>query len=293
MFPYPAASNVAGNVRGMEYPGIVFCSWKAFRSQLFFVITHEFGHNWYPMVVGSNERKYAWMDEGFNTFINIYSGQNFNKGEYNKPEQPDPVIGFMKRDTSAIMTFEDAMSNREIGMLCYYKPAFALYMLREYIVGPKRFDFAFRNYTSRWAFKHPTPKDFFRSMNDGVGEDLTWFWKEWFYKGATLDQAVSDVKNSAADSVQGTKGAEITVRNLRQMVMPVIIEVKESNGQSGRVTLPAEVWQQSGKWTFHYNSTSTIQSVVIDPDNVMPDMDRTNNTWPAKPITKDAAAGSK
>ncbi len=292
-FPYPVASNVAGNVRGMEYPGIVFCSWKSIKSQLFFVITHEFGHNWYPMLVGSNERKYAWMDEGFNTFINIYSGQNFNKGEYNKPETVDPIINFMKRDTSAIMTVEDAMSTREIGMLCYYKPAFALYMLREYIVGPKRFDYAFRNYTSLWAFKHPTPKDFFRSMNDGVGEDLTWFWKEWFYKGYTLDQSVSDVKYAGGDTTQGSKGVDITVKNLRQMVMPVIVEVKESNGQSGRVTLPAEIWQAGAKWTFHYASTSPIVSVTIDPDNVMPDMDRTNNAWPAKTATKDAAAGSK
>ena len=199
----------------------------------------------------------------------------------------------MKRDTSAVMTVEDAMSTREIGMLCYYKPAFALYMLREYIVGPKRFDYAFRNYTSRWAFKHPTPKDFFRSMNDGVGEDLTWFWKEWFYKGYTLDQSVSDVKYAGGDTAQGSKGVDITVKNLRQMVMPVIVEVKESNGQSGRVTLPAEIWQAGAKWTFHYASTSPVVSVTIDPDNVMPDMDRTNNAWPVKTVSKDAAAGSK
>ena len=293
VFPYPAASNVAGNVRGMEYPGIVFCSLKATKSQLFFVTTHEFGHNWFPMVVGSNERKYAWMDEGFNTFINIYSGQNFNKGEYNKPELPDPMIGFMKRDsTSVVMTYEDAMDTRRIGMLCYYKPAFALFMLREYILGHDRFDYAFRNYVSRWAFKHPTPKDFFRSMDDGAGDDLTWFWKEWFYKPSTLDQAVTDVKYTAPDSTGGSKGAEITVKNLRQMVMPMIIEVKETNGHSGRVTLPVEVWQHTGKWTFHYNSTSTIQSVVVDPDNVMPDMDRSNNTWPvavkAPTETKDS-----
>lgn len=279
-YPYPVASNVAGNVRGMEYPGIVFCSWKSFKSNLFFVITHEFGHNWYPMLVGSNERKYAWMDEGFNTFINIYSGQNFNKGEYNKPETPNPVVGFMKRDTTAVMTIEDGMENREIGMLCYYKPAFALYMLREYIVGHERFDYAFRNYTSRWAFKHPTPKDFFRSMNDGVGDNLNWFWKEWFFTGATLDQAVTDIKYSGGDTAQGSKGVDITVKNLRQMVMPVIVEVKETNGHSSRVTLPAEIWQQTAKWTFHYASTSLIQSITIDPDKVMPDMDRSNNTWP-------------
>jgi hypothetical protein len=293
VFPYPAASNVAGHVNGMEYPGIVFCSWKAKMSGLFFVTTHEFGHNWFPMVVGSNERKYAWMDEGFNTFINIYSGQYFNKGEYNKPELPDPVIGFMKRDSNVVMTYEDAMPARDIGMLCYYKPAYALYMLRENIVGPKRFDYAFRNYVNRWAFKHPTPKDFFRSMNEGTGEDLNWFWKEWIYKPWTLDQAVTNVKNSKADSVNGTKGIDITVKNNRQMVMPVIIEVKESNGHTGRVTLPVEIWQHIGTWTFHYASTSAVSSVTIDPDNIMPDMDRSNNTWSAPDANQSKTAPTK
>jgi hypothetical protein len=281
VFPWPCASNVAGNVHGMEYPGIVFCGWKSKMSQLFFVTTHEFGHNWFPMLVGSNERKYAWMDEGFNTFINIYSGQNFNKGEYNKPQTPDQLIGFSKRDSNVVMTYEDCMPQRDIGMLCYFKPGEALYLLREYVVGHDRFDYAFRSYINRWAFKHPTPKDFFRSMNEGTGEDLNWFWKEWIYKSWQLDQSVSDVKYSAGDTVNGTKGAEITIKNNKQMVMPVIIEVKESNGHTGRVTLPAEIWQALGVWKFHYNSTSTITSVTIDPDKVMPDADRSNNTWPA------------
>ena len=282
VYPYPVASNIAGNVHGMEYPGIVFCDMKRKKGQLFNVITHEFGHNWFPMVVGSNERKYAWMDEGFNTFINIYSGKYFNNAEYDKPQVVDPIVGFMKRDSNVVMTYEDAMPTRDIGMLCYYKPGYGLYLLREYIIGPKRFDYAFRNYVSLWAFKHPTPKDFFRCMDNGAGEDLNWFWKEWIYKSSTLDQAVTDVKYSAPDSTGGSKGAEISIKNNRQMVMPVIIEVKESNGRTGRVTLPVEIWQHTGKWTFHYNSTSTITSIVIDPDKVMPDMDRTNNSWPAQ-----------
>ncbi|MGP8215402.1 MAG: M1 family metallopeptidase [Bacteroidia bacterium] len=281
VFPYPAASNVAGNVRGMEYPGIVFCSMKMKKSMLFFVITHEFGHNWFPMTVGSNERKYAWMDEGFNTFINVFSQNNFNNGEYKQKQTPDRVISFMHRDSNVIMTYADAMPVRDINMLAYFKPAYGLYLLKKYIIGEKRFDYAFRNYINRWAFKHPTPKDFFRSMNDGMGEDLNWFWKEWFYKSYTLDQAVTGVSYTAGDTT-GSRGVEITVKNNRQMVMPVIMEVKESNGHTGRVTLPVEIWQNTGEWTFHYNSASKIQSVTIDPDNVMPDMDRSNNTWPVK-----------
>ena len=277
VFPYPVASNVAGNVRGMEYPGIVFCGMKSKQSDLFFVITHEFGHNWFPMRVGSNERKYAWMDEGFNTFINIYSGNYFNNGEYKKPQDPKTVVGFMHRSSDVIMMFPDAINARELGMLAYFKPAYGLYMLREFVVGQQRFDYAFRTYINRWAFKHPRPEDFFRSMNDALGEDLNWFWKEWFYKNWSLDQEVVDVSYPNADPA---KGADITVGNNKQMVMPVVVEITETNGNKSRVNLPVEIWQRVSKWTFHYNSTSIIKSVVIDPDGHMPDIAPENNSWP-------------
>ncbi|HTB07172.1 MAG TPA: M1 family metallopeptidase [Bacteroidia bacterium] len=283
VFPWPVASNIAGRVNGMEYPGIIFCSWKAQTSRLFFVTTHEIGHNWFPMTVGSNERKYAWMDEGFNTFINIYSGLYFNKGEYGsvRDEAPRHLVGYMVRNEAngdPIMTFPDCIDARQLGTLAYDKPAVGLYILREYVLGHDRFDRAFNNYISRWAFKHPTPEDFFRSMNDASGEDLNWFWKGWFYKNWTLDQAVNDVSYPDADP---TKGVNITISNNKQLVMPVTLEIKETNGHIGRVTLPVEIWQRGGKWTFHYASTSMIKSVVIDPDMMLPDVNADNNTWPA------------
>jgi hypothetical protein len=277
VFPYPVASNVAGDVRGMEYPGIVFCGVHAKRSQLFYVTTHEFGHNWFPMVVGSNERKYAWMDEGFNTFINIFSGMHFNNGEYAKEELPRQITSFMQRSNiQTIMTYPDCIHARDLGMLAYNKPAVGLYMLRETVLGEQRFDYAFRTYINRWAFKHPTPLDFFRTMNDAAGEDLNWFWKEWFYNNWTLDQAVEDVKYVNSDPIEGV---DITISNNNAMVMPAVIEIKEANGNTGRVNLPVEVWQRGGKWTFHYNSTGMIKSVVIDPDNQLPDVNPDNNIW--------------
>ena len=147
------------------------------------------------------------------------------------------------------------------------------------VLGEKRFDYAFRTYIDRWAYKHPTPQDFFRTMNDATGEDLGWFWNEWFYQDWTLDQAVTGVNYTNSDPAQG---ADITISNNDQMVMPVDIEVTETNGHTGRVHLPVEVWQRSGTWTFHYASTSKIKSVVIDPDNHMPDENRDNNQWPLK-----------
>ncbi len=277
VYPYPSASNVAGRVNGMEYPGIIFCNLRAKQGGLFGVTTHEIGHNWFPMIVGSNERKFAWMDEGFNTFINIYSRENFNGGEYKGDKSVKKMADLMSHaNGKPIMTYPDVIDGKELGNYAYFKPATGLQILREVIVGPERFDYAFREYVKRWAFKHPLPQDFFKSMNDALGEDLNWFWKEWFYENWKLDQAIEDVKYVNSDPKQGV---DITISNKEQMVMPVEIEIIETGGKTGLVTLPVEIWQRNGKWTFHYNSTDMIQSVIIDPDNKLPDVNVSNNTW--------------
>jgi len=276
-YPYPVAVNVAGVVNGMEYPGIVFCNWHSSNARLWGVTTHEIGHTWFPMIVGSDEREYAWMDEGFNTFINIYSSKYFNNGEYQYIEHPEFLAKAMTRvGKQPILTYPDNYLVANWGLESYFKPAIGLYILRNYILDSTRFDYAFRTYIRRWAYKHPTPKDFFRTVNDAAGEDLNWFWKEWFYKDWTLDQAVKDVKYIAD---KPGNGALITIMNLQKMVMPVTVEVKESNGHTGRVNLPVEIWQRSGEWTFQYDSKSLIDSVIIDPDKMLPDINRENNIW--------------
>ena len=113
-------------------------------------------------------------------------------------------------------------------------------------------------------------------MNNGTGEDLNWFWNEWFMKNWKLDQAVKNVSYISNDPA---KGSLITIQNLDKMVMPVTVEVKESDGKSGRVHLPVEIWQQTGTWQFKYNSETTIESVTIDPDQTLPDVDLSNNVW--------------
>lgn len=279
-FSYPVATNVAGIVGGMEYPGIVFCDHKDKRESLWGVTDHEFGHNWFPMIVGSNERKFPWMDEGFNTFINTLSTANFNNGEYNRQRGTmHDIAPALFSPAEPVMTIPDVQQPRALGILAYYKPGMGLKLLRESILGPERFDFAFKNYVSRWAFKHPTPYDFFRSIEDGAGEDLGWFWRGFFYETWKLDQGVKDVKY-----VDGAteKGALIAVENLEKLAMPVTVEVTETNGKKGRVTLPVEVWQRGGTWTFRYNSTSALKTVVIDPDKKLPDINGKNNTWRAE-----------
>ncbi len=290
VYPYPAAINVAGPVGGMEYPAIVFCWWKMTGKTLWAVTAHELGHNWFPMIVGSNERQNAWMDEGFNTFIDIYASDDFNHGEYAPkrdgefdPEAKNPardIVPYLLDSLSQpIISYADAIPGKYLHTLEYYKTALGLYMLREYVLGHKRFDYAFRTYIERWAYKHPTPEDFFRTMNDASGENLNWFWKEWFVKNYKLDQAVDSVRYVDGDP---SKGAMITLQNNDQMVMPVTVKVVQSNGQSGKINLPVEIWEQRGVFTFHYNSTSKIDSVIVDPDKVLPDVNPANNVWVGK-----------
>jgi Peptidase family M1 domain len=289
-YPYPAAINVAGPVGGMEYPGIVFCWWKMYRKVLWYVTAHELGHNWFPMIVGSNERANGWMDEGFNTFIDIYASDEFNHGEYapKRDGEFDPAGKNPARDivpyllnpvSQPIVSYADAIPGRYSHTLEYYKTALGLYMLREYVLGHTRFDYAFRTYIKRWAFKHPAPEDFFRTMNDAAGENLNWFWKGWFVKNYKLDQAVDSVRY--VDGNPG-KGSLITLQNKDQMVMPTTVEVKESNGKTGMINLPVEIWERGASFTFFYGSTTPIDSVIVDPNEVLPDVNPANNVWTGK-----------
>ena len=278
VYPYPVATNVASNVGGMEYPGIVFCGSKSENSGLFGVTDHEFGHTWFPMIVGSNERKYGWMDEGFNTFINTLSHEDFNKGEYkDAPVGMDMMAPMLfGKGTEPIMTEPDAMKEYNIGIALYFKPGYGLELLRNQILGPDRFDYAFRTYISNWAFKHPTPWDFFRAMENASGEDLGWFWKGWFLENYKLDQAIVSVtyeKNNAAN------GAIVTIANLEQMAMPVLISWETSGGVKGSMKLPVEIWNNATTWKFKLPTTEELVKVEIDPDKVFPDMNFENNVW--------------
>jgi hypothetical protein len=278
-FPYPNATVVAGITGGMEYPGIVFCGYKAKKASLWSVNDHEFGHTWFPMIVGSNERLYGWMDEGFNTFINTLSTADFNNGEY-KPKKPMDLHAMAPRITNptleSILSQPANLKEKNTGILLYFKPSIGLTMLREQILGPERFDFAFRNYIDKWAFKHPTPDDFFRSMENAGGENLQWFWRGWFLNNWQLDVAVRDVKYV---SDAPSKGSIITIDNLQKMAMPVILEIKTVSGKVSRITLPVEIWERNSSWTFNYPSTEEIESVTYDPDKVFPDINPDNNVW--------------
>ena len=277
-YPYNTAANVASNISGMEYPSIVFCGYKARGGGLFGVTDHEFGHTWFPMIVGSNERKYGWMDEGFNTFINSLAALDFNNGEYKpRPQNRTFLYKYMFGDKSESMMSEpDALKESNIGLALYAKPGYALTLLRDEILGPKIFDYAFQTYIKRWAYKHPTPWDFFRTMENAGGEDLGWFWKGMFIENYKLDQAVTDVKYVKGDSSQG---ALVTIENLDRMAMPVYLQYETQSGKISTVKIPVEVWQNGDKWIEKLNTTENIKSVTIDPEHIFPDYNFDNNTW--------------
>ncbi len=252
------------------------------KAPLWFLIAHEIGHNWYPMIVGSNERKYMWQDEGFNSYINYYANEIFNNGEYAN----DPALfnknyfAYLDQTTlpdlkDPLMTVSEAM-DLDQHYQYYGKTAYGLNLLRNVVVGKERFDYAFRKYTEAWAFKHPTPYDFFHCINNAAGEDLNWFWKEWFFTTWTLDQAITDVKYVDNDP---SRGVLITIENKGKMIMPVILKVIQANGKTETIQLPVEIWQRRWTWTLKYASTIKIDKVILDPENVLPDVDRKNNVW--------------
>ncbi len=280
-FSYPVATNVAGIVGGMEYPGIVFCGSRAKRGSLWGVTSHEFGHNWFPMIVGSNERKFPWMDEGFNTFINTRADSAFHNGEYLDSTASNIFRYsryFYNDSADNILTIPDVTQGRNLGNAAYTKPGAGLTILRNNILGKGRFDSAFSYYVHQWAFKHPTPYDFFHCMENYSGETLDWFWRGWFMNNWKIDQSVDGVL--PAERGNASAGSIITVSNLGQLPMPTTVEIWEAGGKKTRVTLPVEVWEHGSIWRFRFNNTSAITKVLVDPDKNYPDANRGNNVYP-------------
>lgn len=275
-YPYPNAVNVASNVGGMEYPGVSFCNYKAKGGRLWGVTDHEFGHNWFPMIVGSNERLYPWMDEGFNTFINFYSTRAFNDGEY-----PNNLIRgrrrlntYLSKNREGINTYPDVVNTRNLGNTAYGKPGLGMIMLREYILGHERFDYAFKQYIKNWSYKHPQPSDFFNAMENGAGENLNWFWKGWFYGTGNIDLAVNHVQKYKEDYV-------IVLENRGDFPMPVQLKITYEDDSIEEKFLPVEIWQRGDSWNYLLKTDKKVKSVEIDPNKIIPDINSSNDIWPS------------
>ncbi|TWU60083.1 hypothetical protein Poly51_03570 [Rubripirellula tenax] len=215
-YPYPVAISVNGPVYGMEYPMICFNGprpeedgtyTRDTKYGLISVIIHEVGHNFYPMIVNSDERQWTWMDEGLNTFLQYLTEQEWETDYPSRRGAPEKIVPYMRGGNQRpIMSGSEEIL--QFGNNAYAKPATALNILRETILGRELFDFAFAEYARRWKFKRPTPSDFFRTMEDASGTDLDWFWRGWFYSTDHVDIAIENLKLFQIDSGDPDTGAE-------------------------------------------------------------------------------------
>jgi aminopeptidase N len=176
------------------------------------------------------------------------------------------------------MTPSEAIGLSDYGQY-YNKTALGLDLLRDVIIGPERFDYAFHEYIKNWAMKHPLPYDFFRAMNDAAGEDLNWFFKPWFFTTWKLDQSIDGV---TYDNNDPANGALITISNQEKMAMPIELKITQTNGKTELLSLPVNVFQRNGVWKFKYPSTSAIKSIIVDPEHKLPDVNLSNNVYKAE-----------
>ncbi|HTM71463.1 MAG TPA: M1 family metallopeptidase [Luteimonas sp.] len=284
-YPWPAAFNLGGHGAGMEYPGIVFDGFDDSGKPLFWVSAHEIGHTWFPMIVGSNERRHAFMDEGFNTFIDVYFSDAFNKGEFAPkrdgeyaPKGGNPVDEILPlladKEAPTLMALADATGEKYRHPVAYFKSALGLVLLREQILGPERFDPAFKGYIATWAYRHPSPSDFFRYMESASGEDLAWWWRGWYFENWQLDLGVRDAAYVDGDAAKGMK---VTLESRQKLVMPATLRIDYADGSHEDRRVPVESWMQSGTPSITLDTTKPVARLTIDPDAKLPDADRGNN----------------
>ena len=275
-YPWPHATTVEGLIEGMEYPMITFVPAIEKREDQFWVLMHEFGHQWFPMIVGADERRYPWMDEGFNTFIDYGAAEGYFKGTaYADTVRRELLTAF---HVSAVPGNEQPLitkpvEQRDLAWGAYQKPALMLTVLRDRVLGRETFERAMREYIRRWEFKHPQPADFFRTMANVSGRDLYWFWRGWIYTTARLDQAVDSARTVGTDSVY------VFLSNRGQMVLPLTLDLRFADGTSERRELPVEMWNLGDRFTARFATPKSVVGVLVDPTASLPDVNRGNNSW--------------
>ncbi len=320
-YPYHKAISVDGQM-GMEYPQICFNPGRPnpdgtysdrVKYLMIKVTVHEVGHNFFPMIVNSDERKWTWMDEGLNSFVEMLAELDYDKNFPITRGYPKNIVKYMGGDQSKIAPIMSKGDNvYEFGNNAYGKPATALWILRETIMGHELFDYAFQTYSKRWKFKHPTPEDFFRSMEDASAMDLDWFWRGWFYTTDVTDIGIKGVKkfykkesntnNNNVEFVEDTTEGlsfgsnknskskfhyEITYNKPGGLVMPIIVEFTYKDGTKEKKTYPAQIWRlNDNQVTKVFSSSKEITNISLDPDLETADVDTSNNNWPKKKETK-------
>jgi hypothetical protein len=262
-YPYPTAISVNGPVGGMEYPMISFNGPRPIKDKktgeityskqskygLIGVIIHEVGHNYFPMIVNSDERQWTWMDEGLNSFVQYLAEQAWEENYPQSRGEPRAIVDYMRsKNQVPIMTNSESLL--QFGANAYAKPTTALIVLRETVLGRELFDFAFREYSQRWKFKRPTPSDFFRTMEDASGTDLDWFWRGWFYTTDAVDVSVDGISEYGVSSKN--PDIEKAWRKAQKDAEPVSLTNQRNKGMARRVEAHPELkdfYNENGDFT--------------------------------------------
>ena len=286
-YPYPQISAVEGPISGMEYPMLAMEARSDDQNELYSVVTHEIGHNWFPMIVGSNERIHFWQDEGLNTFINLFSEARRYPDRGDQMARAADERGEEEKAESLgvdipIEMQADRVPPQLLGLNSYDKPSVGLQLLRQEILGPDAFDDAFRTYIRRWAYKHPAPADFYRTMEDVSGHLLDWFWREFWIENYHFDQALDSV---VVRHHGDTDNVTVLYGNHARGVLPIRAQFTFADGTTQDYRYPAEVWSTN---TTHYVRRYSfvgkhVARIELDPDHRMIDIDRSNNVWMAPP----------
>ncbi len=276
-YPYPQATAVDGvrSCAGMEYPMITCIGGPRDTLRLYSVIVHELAHMWFPMQVGSDEKRHSWQDEGLTRFNQAQAMREFFRGYDQQSIARDSYLALARRGGEVdLMRHGDLYppDSPAFGIASYDKTATNLVALRG-LIGEQRFLEGYRAYGRAWSGRHPAPWDFFHALNRAAGEDLGWFWRTWWFETWTLDQAVARV-------VPGRDSTTIVIEDRGLAPMPTRIAVRRVGGTTERYEIPVEVWLDGARrHEFRVPASPAVASVEIDPERHFPDIDRSNNVW--------------
>ncbi len=302
---YPQATVVSGPVSGMEYPMMIYASsGDPVSNLLYYTIAHELGHEWYPMMIGSNETNYPFMDEGFNTFITAtavedrygnngllhkdflkkYSWMNLPESNARLFEQRFYLMSARANNEATLMAHPYLIPALQYGVMAYQKPGTVMVMLQD-VIGSERFSKGMNDYYNRWLFKHPYPQDFFNTMENAAGRDLDWFWNQWFDQTWKLDIAVDDVRS---EENNGKIISTIVLENKEQAIMPATLRLTLADGTIRDIRFSETVWNKGHRAEIMIDSLpAAINNVVIDPEMKLADINRLNNSWCMPPVVFD------
>jgi len=272
-YPYPHMTAVEGFVSGgMEFPMLTHIGGVQNGNELYLVTVHETSHMWFPMLVGSDETRFAWMDEGLASYNEALGVREFLGFDEQRAQQRQYLLDHERGVDEPLMVHADAYPNDDAYQeASYVKPVVVMRALRG-VLGDTVFLRAYREYGRRWTNKHPRPEDFFNTFNDVSGKDLSWFWKAWFFGTGTLDQAVEEMK-VVGDSTR------IVVANLGVNPMPVLLAVTHADQSVQHLTIPVDVWLHGAtRDTVMVRNVPTVTRVQIDPDGWFPDVNPVNNS---------------